>query len=307
MNFKYFLFFFVFLSFSIISAQDSTDTNVQNDNHWKKHKWKWDWNWDWDFDFYSNVDRRPMIEVNYGLGNPNHKKFIGDFSKVGLIEFKIGYSRLNSKCDDEENGYINELDDKYLFFSKLSTNLLSDKSSIDGLTSDMIRFGFGRREGYGYSTSFISIIPYHSDAFLWSKLNDFDKSIITTPNDFKIVNRYLDNFRFSTLAEGGVKLEIAKTISFDASYEAAVIFPRYLFWKHLGSLAIEAAGYGLIDNFVDKIFERSSPAAPIVNFILKNGYSYGFYLLKKENMNWPFKTETPLTYESFKFGVTFLF
>lgn len=304
MYYKYFLFFFIFLATSLINAQDSTDTNEQDNKQWNKHKWKWDWDFD---SFYGDVDRRPMIEINYGLGNPKHKNFSNDFSKIGALEFKIGFSRLKSNCEDEKNNYINELDDKYLFFSKLSTSLLTDKSKIDGLNSDLIRFGFGRKEGYGYNLGFISIIPYHSDAFFWSELQEFDKSALVSPAEIKIAKRYLDNFRFSTLAEGGVKFEVAKTISFDASYEAAVIFPRYQVWKHLGSLAIEAGGYSLIDNFVDKIFERSSPAAPIVNFILKNGYSYGFYLLKKENVNWPFKTETPLTYETFKFGVTFLF
>ena len=63
----------------------------------------------------------------------------------------------------------------------------------------------------------------------------------------------------------------------------------------------------MIDNFVDKIFDRSPAAVPVVDFLLKNGLAYSLYLLKKENMNWPFNTETPLTYETFKLGVTFLF
>jgi len=287
-------------------GQDSTDTYQSDDKEWHNHKWKWNWNWDFD-NFNDEFDQRPMIEANYGLSNPKHKSFTKDISKTGLIEFKIGFSRLESENNDEKINYINQLDDKYFFFSKISTNLLSKKSKVDGFTSDLIRFGFARREGYGYDAGVVSIIPYHSDGFLWSKLNNFDKSVITSPSDLKITKRYLNSFRFSTLTEGGVKFEIAKSVSFDASYEAGVVFPRYLIWKHLGSLALEAAGYGLIDNFVDKIFERSSPAAPIVNFILKNGYSYGFYLMKKENMNWPFNTETPLTYESFKLGITFLF
>jgi hypothetical protein len=52
----------------------------------------------------------------------------------------------------------------------------------------------------------------------------------------------------------------------------------------------------------------SSPVAgPIMNFLLKGGYSYAFYKLKSEKMNWPFNTETPLTYETIKFGLTFSF
>jgi hypothetical protein len=40
---------------------------------------------------------------------------------------------------------------------------------------------------------------------------------------------------------------------------------------------------------------------------LKGAYQYAFYTLTKDKMNWPFNTESPLTYENFKFGVTLTF
>ncbi|GAB4152312.1 MAG: hypothetical protein Fur0015_15090 [Ignavibacteriales bacterium] len=288
----------------LIYAQDSTSTD---EKPWKNHKWKWDWNWDWDSDDFHDFDRRPMIELNYGIGFPKQVDLINKPSKIGNAEVKIGFSKIENYQDDSDDNLINELEDNYFFASKLSSAILTKKSTQSDITSDMFRFGFGRRQGYGYNGGSIYIIPYHTESFLWSKLNNVDNSILQTPNDFKIARRYLDNFRFSTLSEGGINFEIAQTISLNASYETAVIFPRYQIWKHLGSFAIEMAGQGMIDHFVNKILDRSPVAVPIVSFILKNGLSYSYYLMKKDNMNWPFKTEAPLTYETFKVGLTFIF
>lgn len=286
----------------LVSAQDTTSTD---ENSWKNHKWKWAW--EWNSDFFDNSDLRPMIELNYGIGFPKHVNLNFEPSKVGTAEIKIGFSRIENNFDNSDDNLIVELEDNYFIASKLSSEVLTKKASQNDITSDLFRFGFSRREGYGFNGNSVYIIPYHTESFLWSKLNNIDKNIMQSSNDFKIARRYLNNFRFSTLSEGGIKFEIAQTISLDASFETAVIFPRYQIWKHLGSFVIEMAGQGMIDHFVDKILKRSPGAAPIVSFILKNGFAYSFYLMKKENMNWPFKTESPLTYETFKIGVTFLF
>jgi hypothetical protein len=126
-------------------------------------------------------------------------------------------------------------------------------------------------------------------------------------NDREILNRYDKEFRFGTLVEGGVRFEAGQAVSLNVGYEAAVIFPRHLFWKHLGSFVIEESGKGALEYFIERVMDSSPAAAPIINVILKSAYSYAFYALKKDNMNWPFNTETPLTYETFKFGVTFVF
>ena len=58
---------------------------------------------------------------------------------------------------------------------------------------------------------------------------------------------------------------------------------------------------------INKIFKSSPAAGPVVNFLLKNALAYGIYELRKDKMNWPFKSEAPITYDQFKFGVTFVF
>lgn len=283
--------------------------NNNSYNHWR------DWDeWDrWGFQFEYD---RPFIEVNYGLGELKHKNFNTDFSKSGLIELKLGYLK-------ESSFYYDNIDDRkesFVFGSKIGTALQSEDAAADEFQSTVWRFGIATRNTVGYYWDDVSLLPYHQDGFAWSRLesDDFAYSshpleIITqllTPdvlNDYKIVERYRDTFRFGTVAEGGIRIEFAETVSLNAGYEAAVIFPRHLFWKHAGSYIIEKAGQGALTYFIDEIMDSSPVAGPIVNFLLHNGYSYAFYMLKKDDMNWPFATETPLTFETFKFGVTFTF
>lgn len=277
-------------------------------------KWEsWD-DWDrWGVEFEYD---RPFIEFNYGFGEPKHENFNSDFSNVGLIELKLGYLKENSY-------YYENIDDRtesFVFGSKIGTSL-QNKDVVDGeFRSTLWRFGLATRKTLGYYWGDVSLLPYHQDGFVWSRLESDDLSYpdqqlddlfdLLSPedaNDYRVVERYRDAFRFGTEAEGGIRLEFAETVSINAGYEASVIFPRHLFWKHAGSFIIEKAGQGALTYFIEEILDSSPVAGPIVNFVLQNGYSYAFYLLKKEDMNWPFSTEAPLTYETFKFGVTFTF
>jgi hypothetical protein len=306
--------FFCALSLILISniklfaqvESDSTREYRQN-NFW----YDWD-NSEWsDWGFHG----KPFIEVNYGFGIPKHDKLVSKIADVGAAEIKLGYAT-------QDAGYYDNLidfHDKYAFFSKLSSELKSTSSKLGEMKSDLWRFGLGNRSGYGYRLGGFSILPYHGGGFVWSKLDMKEYpaqfyTLLNPPmelsdarNDTDILNRFHDSFRFGTFSEGGVRFEVASFVSMDICYEAEVIFPRYLFWKHAGSLLIEEGTMGVLNHFIDKISDSSPYAAPIVNFFLKNGLSYAFYSLKKTNMNWPFSTESPLTYETIKFGLTFTF
>ncbi len=297
----------LFLIFAYPLFAQSFNNNYHN--HWRD----WD-DWDkWGFEFEYD---RPFIEINYGLGKLQHNNFNTDFSKSGLMELKLGYLK-------ESSFYYDNIDDRkesFAFGSKIGTALQSEDAAADEFQSTVWRFGIATRNTLGYYWDDVSLLPYHQDGFAWSRLESDDFNYqsqslevligLLTPdelNDYKIVERYRDTFRFGTVAEGGIRIEFAETVSLNAGYEAAVIFPRHLFWKHAGSYLIEKAGQGALTYFIDEIMDSSPVAGPIVNFLLQNGYSYAFYLLKKEDMNWPFSTETPLTFETFKFGVTFTF
>jgi len=287
----YLLFSLLFIS-SIITAQ--------NDDDW----WEDDWHDNWSVNVF-NSDSRPFIELNYGFSKFAHRA-IGTniFNDLGLAEIKLGYATQ----DNLDNKYLTEFEDTYFFISNSSKEVKFGNSAAL-IKPELWRFGFAKRDGYGYRSEILGFMPYHQGGVSWSRLNISSPDIRTfAPIETPFLDRFNNEFRFGTSNEAGVKLEFAEGFfSIDASYETSVIFPRYLIWKHLGSFIIESAAQKAVDSFVEEIMDASPAAGPIVNFLLKNGLSYAFFALKKDGMNWPFKTENPLTMEAFKVGLSFNF
>jgi hypothetical protein len=121
------------------------------------------------------------------------------------------------------------------------------------------------------------------------------------------LNNFNEALRFGSSTEGGINLQIAPCFSIQPKYEISDIYPRHLFGKQLASSLIEISGLVLIDGFVKSVLKNAPVAGTFVNFLLKNAYEYGFYQLRKNKMNWPFKSEAPLRYSNFKLGMTFTF
>jgi hypothetical protein len=287
--------------------EDSTETVTQ-------HNWKWfEWNQkEW---FRWHYHGKPFIELNYGIGTPKHDKLVSKFADVGLLEIKLGFTTKETFYEDDLIDYK----EKFVFGSKVGSQLKNQDVQLGNMKSNLWRFGVAQRSGFGYDLNTIQILPYHQTGIVWSRLEmetypslfylaiQPPMSTKDARADTDILNRFHNATRFGTNWEGGIRLQYVKSFSINAGYETAVIFPRHLFWKHAGSFIIEEAGLHMLDRFVDEVADSSPYVAPIVAFLLKNAYSYGFYILKKDKMNWPFNTESPLTYEMFKFGVTFTF
>ncbi len=268
-----------------------------------------DWD-DYDFDDWS-TDRHPFMEVNYGFSDVKHKKFSGDFLQLGFGELKLGYSSHDTYFEN----YLLEFDDNYFVVSNFSKELASEEDALKNEVG-IWRFGIGNRDGYGYRFGdMFAILPYHENSMMMTRIkaSDYDSLGVLAQYDdianenYKILERYHDGFRFGTTSAAGLKLQFAGTFSINASYEGSVVFPRYMVWLHMGSAVIEMAGHQMIDYFVDEVIDSSPAAGPVVNFLLKNAYSFAFYSLKKENMNWPFSTETPFTFETAKIGFNIRF
>jgi hypothetical protein len=140
---------------------------------------------------------------------------------------------------------------------------------------------------------------------VWTRLKEIDPA--QNDIDQNIFDLYYDTFRFGETSTAGLKIQFGSMVALNSGYEFSVVYSRHLFWYWLGSFAIEKGGMGLLDRFVDEILDGTPAAGPVLNWVLKNAYSYGFFLLRKENMNWPFSTAPPLTYETFKLGLSFTF
>jgi hypothetical protein len=258
--------------------------------------------YDYSFGFEWDELSNPMIELNYGSANFKQKNFSSNFFKTGIAEIKLGYSTV----EEYYKRPILEFHEKFLFVSFLSEELKSKTNNENGTLLETWRFGFANRNGYGYSAGSISILPYHQDGFVWSNVST-EMSNQLSENDRNILDRYEDTFRFGSQSEGGVRIEFSEFFSLNFAYEATVIFPRHLFWKWAGSESIKYIGLGALSYFTDEIIESTPEAGPVINFILQNAFAYGFYSLQRNKINWPFSSETPLTLETFKIGMSFTF
>ena len=253
---------------------------------------------------------RPMIEVNYGIGYPGHTEFISEFAAVGSWDVKLGKSERKIY-----KSILLDLNERYIFGSHMSSSQQNYLDTDGKVLTDSYRFGAGSRDGIGYGGSFLSVTPYVSQDFVWTKLYDFSDSLKPAPNtqpspDYDILDDYYGTFRFGDKSAYGVKLEFASKFQLNPYYETSVVYRRHLFWYWAGSFLVSQIGYNTLAIFTDEIVDSSPVIGPIVNFALKAGYLYGYYLLRKENMNWPFNLsgdEPALTFETFNIGFSMVF
>lgn len=302
----------LFLSILILplSAQEKDSTDNWDD--WGNEESTGSDHPDHDYGFiqFHHFSGKPTIEATYGNSKIGIKSFgklsNRGFANVGSAELKLSYSSL-----DEFEDYIVRYKNRFFFVSNNTTDLISKKSTSGDLGSDMWRFGFGVQDGYGYKFGSSAVVPYTSNSFMWSRVewNLSGRTALSEllPEEFNTLNLFNNSFRFGSMTEGGIKLQLVPLFTLNAGYERSVIFPRYLVWKQLGSLMIEAVAITMADGFTGEVLDSSPAAGPIVNFLLKNGISYAIYQLRREKMNWPFNSAEPLTYDTWKIGMTFTF
>jgi glycerophosphoryl diester phosphodiesterase len=140
---------------------------------------------------------RTLIELSYGMGSPNQIDFSNELAPIGNLEFKIGRSEINKYSKKNV-----ELNERYLFFSYMNSDLYSSDGSKNEIVTTSYRFGVGSNDGLGYyGGSDFSIAPYVSQAFVWTQLDDFSDNLKpeegdTASTDFNILNRYWGTYRF---------------------------------------------------------------------------------------------------------------
>jgi glycerophosphoryl diester phosphodiesterase len=252
-------------------------------------------------------ESRHMLQVSYGIGTPKHVDFQNEFAPVGNWEFKYGRSEINKFSKTNV-----ELNDRYLFASFLNSSNQPKNLSEDQIRTNSFRFGIGTHDGIGYGGSDFATILFVSQAFVWTRLNSFSDSLLPEEgeepsNDLNILDRYGGVFRFGDRAAYGLKMEITARTQLNINFETAVVYPRHLFWYWAGSFILAEAGYGLLTTFADDFVNSRPVFGPVINLILKSAYLYGYYALRKDDMNWPFSTEAPLRYETFNLGISFVF
>lgn len=244
----------------------------------------------------------PFLEFAYGISTPRFEGLSQSFASLGMAELKVGYS----SNDILEHDLISS-DQHYGFINFNNSNLsTSGSAGADEIGSEVTRFGFGNRRAYGYGGSGLKFELYNQDAAHWSQITPVDYD--SMPEDAQAVfDRYGSTYRFGHLSEAGLKVHLSKTFSLTAGAEASVILPRTVFWPWVGSIAIYSTIQGALETYSANIIEASPKAGPVIAFLLKTGVAAGYYYLLREDMNWPFGYETPVTMGAFKLGANIKF
>lgn len=283
---KYFLFFLMaFLVTSMAKDGKKNDKGYIHDNVL-------------DFVYKS----RPLVEVSYGRGSPTIKNNFS-FESIENWNLKLGKSKRK-----EFDNLLIESSERYVYVSYLSS---SAKTLSKKTKTDSYNFGFGTCNGIGLGTSTMSVVPYISQSFGWSKMISPWQSYGSVPAVvYHPIEFAYSSIRFSDKSAYGIKAEILSALQLNINYETTVVYRRTLFWYLSGSYLVSQCGYHMLDRFTEELVDGSPIIGSVFNFLLKAGYLYGYHLLREENMNWPFNTnknEIPLTYRTFNIGFTFVF
>lgn len=246
----------------------------------------------------------PTIELSYGISKMDLNGLDNNFSDVGQLELRLGYSFQNRSFYGKNTlKFVKD----FAFLSYNSTDFAPKTFSDNDLSTEMWQFGVGSKEGYGIDLGAVKFVPYTSSSLVWSRLNMQDYSLSSNQNDIDKINRFNESFRFGTSFESGLDLQLSKMFSIQTQLNRTIVFERHLFGKHLVSLLIEAAGSVLLETFTDNVLENDPIAGTIVTFLLKSGYSFGLYQLRTQDMYWPYASAAPLSSLSLKFGTSFTF
>ena len=199
------------------------------------------------------------------------------------------------------------IDDRYIFGSYLSTDLYpSDEDTAGTVRTEIPRFGFSQRDGYGYKVGPFQLLGFNTFSFAWTELKSKRPAGISE-GDASILDRYEGTFRFGHVYDGGIQFQLFKSLALNGSFEGAVIFPRLVFWEWLGSFLIQYTAISALTVWSEDIVERAQFVGPVLYLALKSALYYAFYNAMTYNMNWPFNSEKPLTIETFKVGVSITF
>lgn len=244
----------------------------------------------------------PFLEFDYGSAKPKFEGLDGSFATQGIADLKLGYAALDSIGEN-----LVSLDDRYAFVGFMGEDLRASGEPDEGdAGSELTRFGFGNRLGYGFGGVGSGIRMYNQNSLNWTQVRPVGYDTMD-PETQAVFDRYETTYRFGQLMAAGVKVSFSRSLAVSVGAEGAVILPRTVFWPWLGSTVLYSGVQGGLQYFSEEIMSGSPVVGPILHFLLKSGVSYLYYAGLQDDMNWPFGGETPLTVEAAKLGLTYTF
>jgi hypothetical protein len=253
-------------------------------------------NWAWSGKF------SPFMKVNIGYGFPGQNNFTSGFSSIGITDLELGYSEYKKYSD-----FVYRLDDRYLFGSYFTSGaaVFGENESRE-VDTEGWRVGLGHNIGYGYKVWELSLIPYNQNQLTLTSFTFSERDSISQ-SDEDILTRLEGDARFGVSTEGGVRLYVAESISLNASFEGAVIFPRFVVLSWIGSFTLQAISVNLVSLFSESIVKSSPIFGPIMYLLLRNAITFAWFYAVKDQQYWPIESETPFTLETIKLGASITF
>jgi hypothetical protein len=253
-------------------------------------------NWAWSGKF------SPFMKVNIGYGFPGYNSISGEFSSIAMADLELGYTEYKKYSD-----FVYRLDDRYLFGSYFTSDAaVFGENEPREVDTQGWRVGIGHNIGYGYKVGPFSLIPYNQNQLTLTSLTFSERDSISQ-SDKDMLLRLEGDARFGVSTEGGVRLYVAESISLNASFEGAAIFPRFVVFSWLGSFALQAISVNIVSLFSESIVKSSPIFGPLMYLILRNAITFAWFYAIKDQQYWPIESETPFTLETIKFGASITF
>ncbi len=265
-----------------------------------------------DFDMKSNkfkifnfTLKKPIIELQYGVSKASYDYNVSGvlpakLSNLNTIELRIGDISI-SKFTPKDSTLIKTTHNNMFFKSVYGSK--EDLANTLMQTAEGMSFGWNKNTGYGYKIGNEGMISlYHGNGYTWSFLNINNADSTNKLEDFG-----KNIMRFGKQFQSGIMISPVSHLNISLEYQRSMIFPRHMFWYDFGSQIVEEASSGVLSIFTNKIKKTSPELYPIVKFVFDTGLSYGFYELRKKDMNWPMQTASPLLIDSYKIGLSYTF
>jgi hypothetical protein len=242
-------------------------------------------------------DEYPVFGAKYGDMYYNSFDYKDYFQKFNFMELYWG----ENKCYTRNNIIKKKTD--YYSFTYAGYQLNKNNVQNNKVKYDLWSLGITESENYGYKFGEFEILPNFSSGLQFTKVAMKNKHSFSDTMLYKYLDRYEGNLRISRNSSYGFGLKLYN-LGLGVNYDQQLFYPRLVFWKVVISYGVEKIFENILENFVDDIPEQLKP---IFHTLFMGGLDYAWMKIRKENLNWPYKSEKPMMFEKFSVNLQIQF
>lgn len=259
--------------------------------------------------FYSkprHVRNQPILKFNVGLDNPSYKLLSSkiNFKNTFSLNGHYGFLRIDDKI--EELPDIFKHSSEFTFMENISSTFKNFNNTTIGENTDSWGFGFGYEDGFGIKNGNERLYLLHASGFSWTHV-DFDIAGLETDEIYKGLRPFDEQIRFGMFYSGGLRYEFIKHFAIDLKYRKNIIQPDFEFDPWIYAYLFDNITQRWIDYFEPDFIELFGKNYIWIKFVYKNTISFITYKMRESQKDFPFGGENTLYYDSFKFGLVFIF